>query len=33
MVGMRGNTLLMIENNKLVMIQHMSNGVLLWVLG
>jgi len=33
MIGMRRNTLLMIENNELVMIQHMRNGVLLWVLG
>ncbi|QCE10264.1 hypothetical protein DEO72_LG10g1492 [Vigna unguiculata] len=33
MVGTRRNTLLMIGNNELVMIQHMRNGDLLWVLG
>jgi len=33
MVGMRRNTLLMIGNNKLVMIQYMRNKGLLWVLG
>jgi len=33
MVGIRRNTLLMIGNNELVMIQHMRNGDLLWVLG